>query len=39
MRLPDNVWQLIRDALLRDLLTRVPELGPEAKRLGLKPPF
>ncbi len=35
--LPDNVWEVIRNALLRDLLT-VPELRPEAERLGLTPP-
>jgi lysophospholipase L1-like esterase len=32
--LPENVWELIRDALLDDLL-KVPELRPEAERLGL----
>jgi hypothetical protein len=33
--LPDNVWEIIRDALLGDILGRAPALRPEAERLGL----
>jgi lysophospholipase L1-like esterase len=35
--LPDDVWVLIRNALLGDLLGREPALRPEAERLGLIP--
>ena len=33
--LPADVWERIRDALLSDLLGKVPALRPEAVRLGL----
>jgi hypothetical protein len=33
--IPDNVWELIRQALLQDLLRTAPALRPEAERLGL----
>jgi hypothetical protein len=36
VELPANVWELIRNALLQDLL-RVPELRAEAERLNLTP--
>jgi hypothetical protein len=33
--LPDDVWQLIVRALLKEVLDRAPALQPEAERLGL----
>jgi phospholipase/lecithinase/hemolysin len=35
--LPDDVWDQIREALLGELLQSVPQLRPEAERLGLTP--